>query len=323
MASPNLSEIVTTTLRNRSGKLADNVTKNNALLSRMKKRGSIDTFDGGRTIVQELEYAENSTYQRYSGYEVLNIQPSDIATAAEYDIKQAAVAVAISGLEGDIQNTGENAIIKLLTSRVKNAEKTMMNNLSLDLYSNGTADSGKQIGGLQLLVADAPQTGIVGGIDRSQWAFWRNLGYSVSANLGAPASTANIVQAMNAVYMATSRGNDHPDLWLGDNNYYTLYLQSLQSIQRVTSDEMAQAGFTSLKFMNSDVVFDGGIGGGCPINHMYALNTDYIKYRPSSSRNMEPLENVQSINQDATVQLITWAGNMTLSNGQLQGVLTP
>ena len=34
-----LTEIVTTTLRNRTGKLADNVTKNNAMLMRMKKKG--------------------------------------------------------------------------------------------------------------------------------------------------------------------------------------------------------------------------------------------------------------------------------------------
>lgn len=61
MASPNLNEIVTTTLRSRSGKLADNVTNNNALLTYMKKKESIDPVDGGRTIVQELEYAENGT----------------------------------------------------------------------------------------------------------------------------------------------------------------------------------------------------------------------------------------------------------------------
>ena len=58
MTSPNLNEIVTTTLRNRSGKLADNVTNNNALLSRMKKSGSIKPVSGGRTIVQELVYAQ-------------------------------------------------------------------------------------------------------------------------------------------------------------------------------------------------------------------------------------------------------------------------
>ena len=81
MASPNLNEIVTTTLRNRSGKLADNVTNNNALLARMKKNGSIKPVSGGRTIVQELEYAQNGTYQRYAGYQVLNIQPSEIGRA--------------------------------------------------------------------------------------------------------------------------------------------------------------------------------------------------------------------------------------------------
>ncbi len=69
MASPNtdFSEIVTTTLRNRSGKLADNVTDNNALLTRLRKRGKVKPVSGGRTIVQELEYAENSTFKRYSG----------------------------------------------------------------------------------------------------------------------------------------------------------------------------------------------------------------------------------------------------------------
>lgn len=111
MASPNLSEIVTTTLRNRTGKLADNMTKNIALLNRMNKRGTIKPVSGGRTIVQELNYAENVTYQRYSGYEVLNISPSDVFTAAEFDWKQAAVNVTISGLEGDVINTGSEAII--------------------------------------------------------------------------------------------------------------------------------------------------------------------------------------------------------------------
>ena len=142
MASPNLNEIVTTTLRNRSGKLADNVTNNNALLSRMKKKGSIKPVSGGRTIVEELEYAQNGTYQRYAGYQVLNIQPSDVFTAAEFDWKQVAVAVTWNGLEIDVQNTGEEQIIDLLEARISNAEKTLRNNLSYDLYSNGTADGG-------------------------------------------------------------------------------------------------------------------------------------------------------------------------------------
>lgn len=61
MASPNTNwgEITTTTLYNRSRQLADNVTKNNALLRRLSMKGKIKPVDGGQAIVQELEYSEN------------------------------------------------------------------------------------------------------------------------------------------------------------------------------------------------------------------------------------------------------------------------
>ncbi len=334
MASPGLTEIVTTTLRNRTGKLADNVSKNVALFNRMKRKGTIKPVSGGRTIVQELEYAENATYQRYSGYEVLNISPSDTFTAAEFDWKQGSVAVTISGLEGSVQNTGPEAIINLLSSRIKNAEKTMVNNMWGDMYSDGTASGGKQIGGLQLLVADTPTSGTVGGINRLTWGFWRNQYFQTSSDSegGSALSTANVQRYWNSLYARLVRGTDKPDLILADTNYYNIYLNSLQAIQRITSDEMASAGFTSLKYMNADVVLDGfaagaaGVAasssaGGCPTNHAYFLNTDYIHWRPHTDRNMVPLDTVQSINQDATVKLIVFAGNMTLSNAFLQGVM--
>jgi hypothetical protein len=332
MASPNLSEIVTTTLRSRTGKLADNVTKNVALFNRMKKRGTIKPVSGGRTILQELEYAENATFQYYSGYEVLNIAPSDVFTSAEFDWKQGSVAVTISGLEGSVQNTGPEAIINLLSSRIRNAEKTMVNNIWTGMYSDGTGSSGKQIGGLQLLVADAPTTGTVGGINRATWTFWRNQKFQTTSDGGSAASTSNIQGYMDAIYAKLVRGTDKPDLILADTNYYNFYLKSLQAIQRITDSDMASAGFTSLKYMAADVVLDGFAAGaaggaastsatGCPANHMYFLNTDYLHWRPHTDRNMVPLETVQSINQDATVRLVVFAGNMTLSNAFLQGTM--
>lgn len=320
MASPNLSEIITTTLRNRTGKLADGVTKNNALLLRLSKKGKVKTVTGGRTIVQEVEYQENSTYKRYSGYDVLNINPSDVMTAAEYNYAQAAVAVSISGLE-QLQNSGEWQVIDLLESRIGNAERTMRNNISLDCYSNGTADGGKQIGGLQLIVADT-NTNSVGGIDGNTWPWWRNVVFDATTDGGAAATSSNIQSYMNRVYIQLVRGPDAPDLIVADNNYYRLYMESLQTIQRIASDEMAQAGFQSLKYMGSDVVLDGGFGGGAPTNHMYFLNTDYIFLRPHADRNFVPLSpDRYSVNQDAMVNLIGWAGNMTCSNRFLQGAL--
>jgi hypothetical protein len=322
--SSTMNEIVTTTLRSRTGKLADNVSKNNALLARLQAKGKRKMVSGGRTIAQEMEYAENGTYKRYSGYEALNISPSDVFTSAEYNYAQAAVGISISGLEM-IQNSGEAAIIDLLASRIGNAERTIKNNIALDIYSDGTADGGRQIGGLQLLVSATPTTGVVGGIDRSTTvgAFFRNKAFSALTNGGAAATSANIQSYMNRLYVQIVRGADKPDLIVADNNYWRLYLESLQAIQRITGTDEATAGFQSLKYMDADVVLDGGYGGGAPTNVMYMLNTDYLYFRPATGRNFEPLGDERfSANQDAMVKLIGFAGNLTLSNGLLQGVLT-
>lgn len=316
MTTPNLSEIITTTLRNRSGKLADNITDNIAILNRLKAKGRVRPFSGGRTIVEELEYADNSTYKRYSGYEVLDISPQDVFTAAEFDIKQIAVAVSISGLE-QLQNSGPEQVIDLLEKRITNAEKSMKNGMAADMYSTGSASN--QIGGLQLLVSTTPTTGTVGGINASAWSFWRNN----IEDYGASVMSATTIQAhLNAMYLDLVRNTDKPDLILSDSTMYSAYLASMQTIQRVTSDKMASAGFTSLKFMEADFVLDGGQGGNCPAGYVYFLNTDYIHYRPHRDRNMVPIGPDRfSTNQDATVKLIGWAGNMTVSNRQLQGVM--
>lgn len=320
MAGPNLSEIVTTTLYNRSKKLADNVTNNNALLARLEKKGKRRPFSGGRQIVQELEYGENSTFNWYSGYDSVNISPSDVFSAAVYDIKQASVAVSISGLE-ELQNSGEEQMIDLLESRINNAEKTMRNQMAAAVYGDGTASGGKAIGGMQLLVSDAT-TGTVGGINAATWAFWANAKFGSVADGGAAATTANIGSYMNRLWMQLVRGTDKPDLIVADNNYYRLYMESLTPNQRFTSADMAQQGFESLKYQSADVIFDGGMGGNAPSNHMYFLNTDYIYMRPHSKREYVPLSPDRfSTNQDAMVKLIGWAGNMTTSGRKFQGAL--
>lgn len=343
MAFPGLSEIVTTTLRNRTGVLADNMSRNNALLMRLNQRGRIKTFSGGRTIVQELNYANNQTFQWYSGYQVLNIAPSQTMTAAEFPIRQSAVAVSISGLE-ELQNSGEEAIIDLLESRIENAEDTFMNGLSQGVYGDGSVTG--SVGGLQFIVADLPTSGTVGGIDRATWTFWQNQYYSALTDGGAAATAANIQQYMNTLYLRLVRGTDRPDLIVADNNYYGFYWTSLQAIQRVASEDGngrfgTLKGFKSLVYSgDTDVVLDGGFQGystdplppqtsgstsalgGVPANHMYFLNTKYLHWRPHSKRNMVPLDPDRfSVNQDAMVKLIGWAGNMTASNCFLQGVL--
>lgn len=311
MASPNLSEIITTTLRNRSKSLADNVSNHNALLSRLNQNGNISTVTG-REIVRELEYASNGTVGFYSGYETLDVSPSDVLTSATFAYKQMAGNVTISGLE-QIQNSGTEAIINLLESRIGVLEKTMANTLSTSLYSDGTGSDGKEVGGLQLLVADAG-TGTVGGINSTTYTFWKNAQTTATSSAF---STTNVQADMNTMYLNLVRGNDSPDLIMADGNAYKAFLGSLQAIQRITSDGMAKSGFTSVAYLNSDVVFDDA----CPQDKMYMLNTDYLRLEVAANRNFVPGEAKMSVNQDAMVTPMFWSGNLTCSNRALQGVI--
>jgi hypothetical protein len=318
MASPNLSELIASTLRDRSGKFADNVSKGNVILNKLKEKGAWSTAEG-RTIIQELEYSEGN-FQWYSGYEAINISPPDVLTAAEFNWKQAAGSVSISGLEKDVQNRGKAAVISLLKSRIKNAEHTMKNQVTVGMYSNGTGSGGKEIGGLQSIIADTPTSGTVGGIDRATYTFWRNQSYDATTDGGAAATAANVQAYMNTVFLRCTRGNDKPDLIVADSAYYNLFWASMQAIQRVTESKTAAAGFQNLAFANNvPVCYEDSTG--IPANHMYFINTDCLHFRYAEGRLFEPMKEIRPINQDAETHLILLAANLTASNCARLGVL--
>lgn len=179
----------------------------------------------------------------------------------------------------------------MLESRIENSEDTFLNGLSLAMYGDGSVTG--TISGLAALVANTPTSGVVGGIDRSTWTFWQNQAYSSLTNGGAAATSANIQHYMNSLWKLLVRGRDKPDLIVADGNYWQLYLESLQAIQRIQSEnaapDLAEIGFEQLKYMSADVVLDGGFQGfasdpfvpdiaggsavgGAPANSMYFLN---------------------------------------------------
>ena len=322
-ANASISDVIATTIQSRSGVIADNVTSNNALLMKLKQRGNVKTFSGGSTIMQELSFAANGNAGWYSGYETLPIAAQDVISAAEYTIKQAACPVTISGLE-QLQNAGKEQIIDLLDGRMNVAESSMANLINTGLYSDGTAAGGKQIDGLLKQVATTP-TNTVGGIDRSTWTFWKNQTFKATTDGGAATTASNIQSYFNRLWAKLVRGNDRPDLIMVDNVYWGLYMASLQAIQRFTDSRTAQLGFVSVKFMDADVVLDGGMvmtgNTATPASTAYFLNSKYLFYRPHAQRNMVPLSPGQrySVNQDAAVQILAWAGNLTSSGLQFQG----
>jgi hypothetical protein len=322
MAFPSVSDIVATTIQSRSRKIADNVTKNNAILARLNQRGKVRTFSGGNVILEELSFAENPNAGFYSGYDLLPVAAADFISSAEFQIKQFAVPVVISGLE-QLQNAGREQMIDLMEARINVAEATMANQLSTSIYSDGTGNGGKEITGLNAAVPTAPTTGTYGGINRATWSFWRSGKFNATSDGGAALSSTNIQTYMNAMWSRLVRGSDRPDLIVMDNTMWAYYMGSLQPQQRFTDPSSANLGFPSIKFMDADVVLDGGIGGAAPAKTSFFLNTKYISWRPHAQRNMVALspDRRYSINQDAEVQILAWAGNLTCSGAQFQGRL--
>lgn len=318
--NPNYGQILATSLAAHSKETADNVTKNNAVLAQLNKRGRVRTFDGGYKIVEPLDYTENANGGYFSGYDVLPTANAEVLTAAEYAIKQYAVGVVMSGLEG-IQNGGKAQIVDLLAGKVRNAQATMANQIAQGIYSDGTGSGGKAITGLDIAVPQDPTVGTYGGINRAtagnEW--WR----SQLVDPAVTPTSATIQASMNALWAKCVRGTDRPDLILAGSTIWATFLASLQVLQQFTSAAVGELGFPALKYMGADVVLDGGVGGFATSTDMYFLNTMKIRWRPHSGTNMVPLGQKErsAYNQDATSQFLGFAGNLCGSGMQYCGRL--
>lgn len=318
MAEPTVNQLVTTTLQNYHKQIYDNVTNNNALLALMKMGKRIRVISGGRTVVCPLAYAEED-FNWYSGLDPLPRAEKETISEAEYAPALAAASITLSG-EDLAKNRGREAILNLLEGKIDNAERTLDNNISVGLYSDGSV--AKQLIGLQALVSDTPATGIVGGIDPAVWTFWQNkVANAIIAGTDPDADFVAVRSALNTMWLNLTRGRDRPDLILADAEFYDTYETGLQVNQRYTSAKLGKLGFTTLKYKDADFVYDStdsGNPGGA-----YMLNTNYMKFEIYRGRNFQPLNLPDSTpDMDAITRHVAFMGALTLGNRSLQGRIT-
>lgn len=315
MATPNVGEMVSSTIQHRNKDYADDFTNNNAILTQMKKRGNVKPCDGGEQIFEEIAFAANTNAQSYDGYDTLATAQQSVFDVANYAWKQYACAITMSGREKR-QNMGIERLIDLLSARIDNARGSLHNLWATDAYGDGTGNNGKTLTGLNALVPTNPATGTVGGINRANFTFWRS---QVKTHTMAQAT---IIADMNGLWAPCCRGTDKPTLILTDNTGYTVYESALQPNQRFTDSSMADAGFENYKYKSAPVVLDGGIGGACPASQMFFLNTDYLYWRPHSELNFAPMDEGdgrQPVNQDAIIKFLGLMGNITAKGLMFHG----
>jgi len=305
--NPSFNAILSTTLQNYQPTLVDNIFKDLVLLNHLNAKGRVQTEEGGTSIVEPLMYAANGTAASYTGYDTIDLTPQDGISAAEYQWKQMAASIAISGIE-EAKNRGTEAIIKLLNAKISQAEMSIKSSLNTMLF--GANAVATDFNGLGTLIKTANNT--VGGIDASTNTWW-------NPTQDASASTLSLVD-MAAVYNNASKGNDNPDLIITSEPLFSKFESLLTPNVRYQDVEKANSGFTNLMFKQTPVVFDFAIAAN---TEMYFLNSKYLKLTGMNGHwfNTTDFQNGTVAGVDARYALIMAYGELTVSNRSRQGYL--
>lgn len=310
-------QILSMAIEDRSSSYQDLVSDNNALLAVMRDKGLWETFSGPR-IRQTLQIAKQVA-QWYSGYDVLLNPAIDLFADAWFEPKLVVVPIILSKQE-ILVNEGEAQLMDVLNSYMQAAERALEDAMDGALHAAG---GGKQLTGLPTAIPTANTTGVYGGIDRAQNAWWQTGIFdanSFMAGITAVNSTT-IRPILNRIMTQQSRGKDYADLLLMSKEHYEAYDAATIAIQRQTSGSLGKLGFSTLEYIGggkrSTIVLEGGMGSDMPANTTYGLHTDSLRLRYHPSRNFDTVfkgEGQMPIDKDAVAQFIGWMGELTQTN---------
>ena len=311
MAFPNdtgdFNQLLSTTLYNYRDQLVDNIFKAHVLLDHLNTKGRVLVEEGGVSIVEPVLYEANSTAEMYAGYDVISLTPQEGISAANYEWKQVAASIAISGIE-EAKNRGKEQVIKLLNAKITQAEQSIQELMNGQLFS-GTG-SGENMFGISKIAGTL--NNVVGNIDGATETWWN----PTVTNIGGALDLVD----MGTLYNDVSKGNDVPDIIVTTQTQYEAYENLLTPLVRYQDVAKANAGFQNLMFKQTPVVFDKV----CTAGNMYFLNSKYLKLTGMSGNwfNTTPFQNGVVNGVDARYALILAYGALTCSARLRQGALT-
>jgi hypothetical protein len=305
--------LLSTTLYNYTPTLENNVFNQRPFLNWLKRSGNIKSYDGGARIVIPIVEGTNSTAGFYSMYDTIPTNPQDGVTAAEYLWKQAAVSIAIAGLE-EAQNSGKQAIIDLLAAKSMQAEESLANILnSTFLSATGPTGAWNGIG------AGVSATGTFGGLDQSVHANWA----SYSSSTAQPLTIADMSTGWNGTAQG---GNDTPDFLLTTQTLWEKYESLLQPALRYSDPGTADAGFVNLLYRGAPVCFDAALvattGYTFDTTPFYFLNSKHVWIAKHSAKWFSTTPFMRPPNQDARYAQILSYGNLVVNCRRRLGKLT-
>jgi len=287
-------------------------------LDRLKSGKAFKGFDGGTSIQGPIEYALNSTVEPMSPYGTMTIQHIDVFDQFDFPWKMYG-GHAVLSTQDQAENQGGQKKIDLEPATLENLKKSMLDQLSVGVHSDGTGTGSLQLGGLQLLVAGTPTSGSPGSISRVTYSFWRN-----QTTAGTQTATAydNLRAAMRTIYSACSNGysTDHPEWFTFTSTDFAGYESLLVANERFNDKSVGDGGFKNevLKFKGAVVSYDGD----CASATGYALNSNYLKLGYLNGYWNKGYPSVNPANQFSEVFKIETKANLFMTNPRHLGAIT-
>jgi hypothetical protein len=308
----NVTSLLATTFSNMSPDLADNIYKAIPALAwlAMKKRV---TADGGASILRSVIYAKNSTFGFYAGDDIIDTNIQDELTTAQFQWKQAATSIAVTG-RIEMQNMGKSQVIDIVKAKTQSALLSLKDGINKALWSSAfTTQSqvGTVITPLALLVLNS---GTLGDINGSTSTWWQSV-VQASGSFAAR-GLSDLRSVWNQINVNNPQGP--ADLILSDRTSYEAYESVLVPAVRITDTKMGDLGFSNLKYKEATWTFDINAISG----YIFLLNSGSLELVQHKNRLFSMSEWVKPSDQDLKVAQVFWAGELTTNNRRKHGVLT-
>lgn len=315
-------QVLSMALEDRSRGYQDLVSNANATLAVLRRKGLWQTYSGPR--IRQTVQIDKQAAQWYSGYDFLANPPIELFNDVYYTPKMVAVPISIT-MEEILNNEGENQRMDVMTDYMRAAEKSLTDTMDAGIYSDGTANGGKQMGGFGLAIPIVNTSGTYAGVDRATNPIWRTSTFdanSFATDIGTQVTSTTIRPMLNRIMTQRSRGRDYADLLLMSAEHYAAYDAATLPTQRIQKEGgLAKLGFSTLGYVGggkeAEIVLVGGIGSPIASNTTMGINTDSLRIRYNPNRNFDKLfegDGQKPINQDAIAQYIGWMGELTMTN---------
>lgn len=276
--------------------------KSHVLLFKLLKMGK--TYNGGKKIQVNLEYDMTHAGSYGPRFE-MPISRKEIVNAAFFQYAAYYSALTMD-MDDELINAGDLAIVNLLVTKMKNAEKSIRKVMGDEIFgsrSEGIAANPLSLPfiGLKDLFNqdDAVAYGEILPPDIAPGT-WK-AGYIA----GAREMSFKFMQELRRTATVDIDTGGEPDLYLTTDILKDAFARTIQAQVRYTSKDLADAGFSNVLFEGVPVVSDHRQTAG----YVDAFNTQYLDIYTHSRRNFTKPEWKSPIQQpDTATANIRWAG---------------